>query len=354
MLDIFTNTYQARALVSNAPGIDNFRNKIKQNVARMQEYYASNVRSVPSAHPFVQALKHSGVYTYDAVDLQNNAIVRSPYISKNFQFTTEFNPGSFLKHKVYSFTDNMIYTSTNYVRPYQAVSNWSSLRPLKAMWLDQDHLDMSVPNANLQIQDGLAAVHLDIPLMALMYKGFKEDPKFKAMVLGEDQFVATFVLPSILESQADITMISALIAVYDGDYRYMSRVNSNYYLPSYSAEFEKIARFVLERISDTRMQYKDILQNIPCVYATSALEALTLPDFIPTTQVDWAMLATRMKVINFLLDVGGPGGRRANQGFITKLKVFARQVRAAKVPYLNMSDNMAAFYDISLSKYLKL
>lgn len=354
MLDIFTNTYQAKALVSNAPGLENFKNKVKQNVTRMQEYYASNVRSVPSDYPLVQALKHAGVYTYDAVDLQNNAIVRSPYISKNFGFTTEFNPGSFIKHKVYPFTDNMIYTSTNYVRPYAAVSNWRNLRPLKVLWVDQDHVDMSVPNAKQEIQTGLGAVHLDIPLMALMYKGFKEDPSFSQLVLGEDQFVATFVLPSILESQVDLTMISALIAVHEGDYRYMSRVNSNYYLPSYSGEYERIARFVLERISDTRMQYKDMLQNIPCVYRQNALEALTLPDFISTTQVDWAMLTTRLRVINFLLDVGGASGRRANQGFITKLKVFARLVRASRVPYISMSDSMASFFDSSLSRYLKL
>lgn len=353
MIDIFAPSHKSRALISNAPGIENFRNKVKLNVSRLQDYYASNIRSVPSDNPLVQSLKHSGVYTFDAVDLQNNAIVRSPYISKNFGFTTEFNAGSFLKHKVYPYTDNMIYTSTGYVRPYQAVSNWTKLRPLNTLWVDADYLDMSVPDNKQQIIDGFSSVHLDIPLMALMYKGFKEDPKYSQVVLGEDQFVATYVLPSILESQVDISMISALIAVYEGDYRHTTRVNSNYYLPSYSAEFEKVAQFVLDRISGTRMQYKDMLQNIPCVYKSNALEALVLPDFISTTQVDWAMLATRLRIINFLIDIGGANGRRANQGFLNKLKVFTRLVRASRVPYTSMSDYMASFYDRSLSNYLK-
>lgn len=354
MLDIFTQTYQARGAVSQAPGIDNFRRKIKDNVRRMQEYYASNVRSVPSNHPLVQALKHSGVYTMDAVELFNVASERSPYISKNFGFTTEFNRGFFNKHKVYPSRDNMIYSSSQYTRPYEAVQAWSQLRPVNLLWMDSDYLDMSVPSHLLNTTDSFSSISVDIPLMALMYKGFKEYYNTTTLVLGEDQFVATYLLPSMLESQVDMSMVSALISVYEGDYRHTSRVNSNFYLPSYSTEYEAVARHVLNRISDTRMQYKDILQNIPCVYQENALQTLTLPDFISTTQVDWAMMATRFKIINFLLDVGGTQGRKANQGFINKLKVYSRLVINSGVPYGSMSNELASSLQSSLDKYMSI
>ncbi len=354
MLDIFVNTYNARSPVSTVPGLGNFIAKIRGNVERLQDYYASNVRSVPSNHPLVQALKHSGVYTMDTVDLFNTATERYPYISRNFGFTTEFNRGSFTKGKIYSLENNMIYSSSEYTRPYEAVSHWRQLRPVNVLWLDSDILEMSVPSNNLSNTNGLASVHIDIPLMALMYKGFKQDTQYNQMVLGEDQFVATYILPSILESQVDISVISALISVYEGNYRYLSRVNSNFYLPSYSSEFENMARHVLNRISGTRMQYKDMLQNIPCIYKKDALEALTLPDFISTTQVDWAMFATRMRVINFLLSVGGADARRANQGFINKLKVYSRLVINSRVPYESMSPALAEWFKMNIDRYLTL
>lgn len=354
MLPIFTDSYKARGAITTHPSSPRYAELIKLNVNRQIEYYQSNVRAVRNDHPLVQALKHLPSYTENPVDLFNTAYGRFPYLSKNFKFTTEYNKGSFKAHQVYSTKDSMIYSMSDYIRPYQAVSDWKSLTPLKCLWLDSSFVDMSVPNNLLNDEDKFSSVSIDLPLLSLMYKGFKESMVNSELVLGEDQFIATYVLPSILPTQVDISCVSATMAVFEGTYSTQSRVNTSIYLPSYSSEFHKIALHALNRIEGSKMQYIHMLQSIPCVYQASALDALVLPDFAPTTQVEWAMLATRLKVIDFLLEVGGKPGRDANKGFIQTLKPYCRDVRMARIPYTEMSDTMASYIDDTLTKIINL
>lgn len=353
MLTIFTDSNKPRGAISLHPSVPRLKELVKINVQRLIDYYHSNVRAVRNDHPFVQVLKHLPTYTGSPIDLFNIADSRFPYLSKNFKFTTDFNRGSFKGYKVYPCSDNMIYAKGEYVRPYDAVDNWKTLKPLKSLWTSSNFLDMGVPDNRNLITDGFNAVSIDIPQLALMYRGFYE-MQTDDMLLGEDQFVGTYLLPSIVESQVDMSCISSTIALFEGNYISQTRVNTQIYLPSYGIEFQKAAMHALNRIEGSRMLYLHMLQSIPCIYHENAANALTLPDFAPTTQVEWAMLATRLKVINFLLDVGGKAGRDANKGFIQHLKPYCRDIQSQRIPYTEMSDSMATFIDDSLVRIRNL
>lgn len=355
MLAIFTRTYNPRGVVAVAPTAEWLKIRYRENVKRMQSMWQENNHPVLSAHPLVQALKHTGPIDQSPVELSDLAIARAPYLSKNFQFTTDFNKGSFKALKIYPQEDAMIYSSSDYISPYRAVSEWRTLKPLKCLWLDSSNTEFSIPKPSKDIE-GFSSVSIDIPQMALMYKGFKQDlvSLQSDSVLGAEDFVGTYVLPSILESQVDLSMISAVMAVYYGHHTPRNRVDYGRFLPTYDVDFVKVAKHFLNRVSDTRFPYVQVLQNIPTAFSTSGLEALQLPDFPSTLQVNWAMLSTRIKVINFLLDVGGVTGRRANQGFINQLKRYTREIRSSQIPFDRMSSQMADLLENSLSRYTKL
>lgn len=355
MIPLFTNTYQARGRVSRAPTEAIFKVRVNDSVTRLKALWQSNNHRVLSDHPLVQALKHSGLYTYQPVELYNAAVSRYPYLSRNLKFTTDFNKGSFDHLRVYPTKDSMIYSTDDYVRVYQAIDDWRNLQPLKCLWLDTHLVDMSIPS-DRPVSPGYSAVSVDIPLMTLMYKGFKQSLASidDSSVLGEEDFVGTYVLPSIIESQVDTTCTSALMSVFYGTYQSHQRVAVNYAIPAYGAEYEKIAKHVLSGITDTRMSYVQILQSIPAVYKASGLEAMQLPDFPSTAQVDWAMFSARIPVIDFLLDVGGKVGRNANQGFINQLKTYTRKVNSSTIPYSSMSDSLALKIENAVKRYQKL
>ena len=355
MLPIFSDVYNPRGVVSKAPTSDWLNIRYQGSVSKLRELWRSNIHRVYSDHPLVQALKHTVSYSESPVDVLNVAMSRAPYVSKNLKFTTDFNKGSFQGHKIFPHQDNMIYSHSDYISPYAAIANWKDLKPLKCLYIDSDAVALSIPD-NTGASDGFSAVSIDIPQMCLMYKGFKKaqeaDPN--AGVYGEEEFVGTYVLSSILESQADLSYFSAMMAVYYGTYEEKSRADVNYYIPVYGADFKKVATHIFNRITDTRFPYVQVLQNIPSIYKGSSLNALILPDAPSTIQVDWAMLTTRLKVINFLLDVGGSTGKRANLGFINQLKKYAREVRSSTIPYNQMSSTFGNLFENSLTRYSKL
>lgn len=355
MLPIFTDAYFPRGSISRSPKADWFRTQVKRSVEEIQSYWTGTVHRVYSQYPLVQALKHLGSPSYSPVDLYDTADARAPYLSKNLKFTTDYNVGALNALKVYPTKDSLIYSASNYIRPHQAVDNWKTLQPLKTLWLDSDLVDLSIPNELGDVQDSFSAVSVDLPMLVLMYKGFHQEQSMQEeVILSEEQFVSTWVLPAILETQVDISCVSSLISVYEGTYEKTNRVKINRYVPSYGYEYFDIANFVLNKVSDTRMPYVQILQHIPAVYKTNALEALALPNFAPTIQVDWAMFASRLRVVNFLLDVGGRTGQKANQGFINQLKRYTREIRNNRVPYDRMSPALAGYIENSLTRFTKL
>lgn len=356
MLSLFTEGYQPRSSVSKSPKDNYLRTNAQLSVQRVIDYWTANIHDVHSNHPLVQAIKHLGAWDQNPVELYEIADGRAPYVAKNFKFTTDFNRGSFKALSIYSTANSMIYASSDYIRPYVAVDSWKSLRPLDCLWLDSDIMDMSIPSNEKKSDQLLSAVKVDLPMLSLMYKGFKHylARTSDAARYGAEEFVATYVLPSLIKTQADITAVSGLISIYEGTYEKNSRVDLNYFVPSYGNEFADVAKYTLNRITDTRMPYLQILQNIPVIYEENAQRALILPNYAPTTQVDWAMFATRLRVINFLLDVGGKAGQKANQGFINQLKGYVRDIRSSGIPFNAMTDDMAALYENSLTRYNRL
>lgn len=360
MLSLFTHRHFPRGQISLVPKTPWYIQRIQENVKRQQDYAASIAKGVYANHPLVQAIKHAGDYQLGPVELQELADSRYSYIAKALKFTTEFNRGTFDALKIYPSRDSMIYASSEYVRPFGAVANWMDLKPVKCLWSDAPFVDMSIPDNRLPVKDHFTSVSVDIPLMALMYKGFKESRRARELsgelssVLGEEHFVAMHVLPSILNSQVDVTCMSAMIAVFEGRYEDSHRVSTHMYLPSYAADYRYLCTKILERITDTRMQYVHILQHIPGIYQTNALEYLQLPDFAETTQVNWAMMVARLKVINFLLEVGGATGRKANNGFIQQLKSYMRRIESAGIPYASMSPELGEYVKSSLIYIKKL
>lgn len=357
MLPIFTDTYNTRGSVSNHPGLARFKELSKITVRDLINYYASNVRAVYGDHPLSQVITHMPTWMTDPVELSDISTSRYPYLSRNLGFTTDFNRGSLKGHKVYPYSDNLIFATHSYISPFKAVSNWTSLSPVKCFWMDTEQLELSVPDSKKTVTHGLYAMSVDIPKLTLMYKGYKETESQRRsgeLILGPQHFVATHVLPSIVPSQLDMSCISSTIAIYNGTYTNNHRVDEVIYLPTRSTDFENIARKALERLDGSRMQYVHMLQHIPTVFAKDGLEALRLPDFVPTTQVQWAMFITRLKIIDFLLEVGGKQGRDANRGFINQLKIFSRDIRMSQIPYTSMSDRLAGYIDNTLTKFINL
>lgn len=332
------------------------------SVDQIQTWSAKNALAVFADHPLAQALKLISVTAHaDAQSIYEKAYARSPYIAKSLKFTSEINRGTTLPgaHDLYKGQDNLVISISDYVSPSQATLDWRKLAPLKCLWVDTDNLNLN-PMNNPWFSRGFSAVTVDLPLLALMYLGFLKHRSSvmagpgETLVLGEENFIAMYVLPALLQSQVDISAFSVAESVYRGTYQHKFRAQYPIYVPTYDQDFVKVAQYALNRITDTRMQYMHMLQHLPAIFAPDAGAALRLPDVAPTSQVEWALFVSRLRAIDFLIDVGGANARRANMGYIGELQKKVRQLTSVGIPYNAMSDAQANYVDSALVRIRRL
>lgn len=362
MLELFTSSYKTRGSIVKAANLTWFKTRIAENVKRLFEYYSLTPRAVFGDNLLAQILKISGAGSdNDVFGIYDLAWARNRHIVNGLKLTSDEAQGTLLHLSLYKTANSLNIAYPEYTSPSQGVVNWGHLRPVKTLWLDSGYVNMDVPIlSTLADNKDFSAITIDIPQLSLMYKGFmgyryalSQKLEFTAQ-LGEEHFVAMYALPSMLESQVDITCTSALINLYYSGYDERKRVDSPIFLPSYSAEYRKIATDVLNRLDGSKMQYQHMLQSIPAVFHESASEALVLPDTANTIQIDWAKFISRLPVIEFLLDVGGANGRRANQGLINLLIKDVKSMKGRGMPLRVMTANQADYTENMISRILRL
>lgn len=265
-----------------------------------------------------------------------------------------------LGHSLYKSDACLWIHNAEYISPSYAVNNWQLLEPVKVLWSNSPYMSMDVPSQNGTF-NMYSVVTVDLPMLTLMYRGWLDDRKdvmrnnIDAAAFGEENFIAMYVLPAMVRSQANITAVSALIALHKGEYEATTRVDSKIFLPSFSVDFKKVAEYAIKEVKDTKKQYVHILQALPSMQeGVSVLDSLILPDVLPTIQLEWALFVTRLPVIMFLLDIGGSNGRRANQGLINELKRNTKELASTGIPYNVMTDTVANYVDYCVRYIAKL
>lgn len=355
MFSLFSTPYAHRTNISRHPSTDWIAKRFDENIAKQQEYAIKSAHAVYANHPLVQALKLIGANAdKDIVDLYNYVWIRAPYVATILKFSSPTNPGTFTAHQIYASTDSMVFSEATYISPTKGLANWRNLSPVKVMWIDADQVQTEIPS-----RDGkpypFTAVVVDLPMLVLMYRGFINYRKEVMATLpeygvyGEEHFIAMHVLPNMIRSQVNLSAISATIALYNGEYERTSRVDSPNYLPSYANDFEKIAKYSLKQLVDVKQEYRAAINQLPAFYGQTALDVLQLPDTLVTTQGEWALFASRLRVMMFIIDVGGKQGRDANKAFIGQLQKKSKELKITGIPRSKMSDEMYDYISETIS-----
>jgi hypothetical protein len=119
-------------------------------------------------------------------------------------------------------------------------------------------------------------------------------------------------------------------------------------LYDYRHKLDQSLGIYLKHIENKSLRYEDMLRNLPAVFFNSQLDALKLPDYAPTRQVQWSLLLARLPVIQFLIDVGGDAGRRRNGTVLNSLNRLITRLLRDDGTAQGLSDSDRLDYQIQL------
>lgn len=279
------------------------------NVAKVQEFHHLYPTAVNASHFLVSLLQSIAVpmdvplskyYRYVEAKAQNLAMAlgMTSSISKGKTHDGIFyGPGC----------PEILLSLDIYTDPDETYKNWENVSAVYPIWHPKSDMGLFFPTGETSSwENGLAVIAINIPQLAVQYRAFVEAQKDN--LSGESksvqQFVGGYVLPNMLPAQTDLALYNRIEKAARGERDGLNtpRFKHSFTMPYYEAHLDVAIGHILDNVSTGAKEFDRILKIIPAFYQKDMMAVMVMPDVTPTSQVDWALCASRLPVIDFLID----------------------------------------------------
>ena len=351
MYKLFTKLFEANNSIIKPPGFELIKRIYQREILNIVNYYHNRVYAVQSQHFLCRLLDIASISsTYDLDRYLEIALARSPYVAKHFKFTSDLSYGEFKDGVFYGpGHQELIIYNEEYFDRYEAYKNWRNVQAIRVLDHQISDSSLLLPTGKKNTSaEGFVSITINLPLLLVQYKGFMAEQAVKQnlnndSLLGVTHFVHMYVLPNMLYSHIEIVILNRLLNLYYG--APMSEPLKRHPFPvvNYDGKLDKILYYILEHIERAGIYYYSLLKNVPSIFMNDMQQVLLMPDIAKTRQQWWSMLTTRMKVMQFLIDVGGERAIRSNGVYINRAKVDYKRLLDENIIKVMLPENM--YYD---------
>jgi hypothetical protein len=334
MYQLFSTRITTTTSIVRPPEFELIKRIYEREVLNIVSYFNNRTYYIKNTHLLVRILNLYTIpldYTLDRY--AETAASRSPYISKQFNFTSDINYGRFHDGPFYGEgNQELILSVDDYFDPYSEIKNWKTIQAVTVLHHSISDLSLILPNGFKNSTDsGLAVIGINLPLLLLQYRGFLEDQTLKSLtgtapLLSSNHFVYMYVLPNMLASHVDLVILNRLMNIYYGAPMGSGLKKYPFQVVDYSSKVDNVLKKVLKNITDVNKPYYSSLKTIPAIFGEDMQDSLLMPDLVRTRQVWWALLLTRLNVIKFLIEIGGHKGRVSNISYINKFRIDIKRL----------------------------
>jgi hypothetical protein len=262
---------------------------------------------------------------YDLVS--NNILAKS----KAHNFTSSLNRGKPFSSVFYGreCVEYLLATDTPF-DPDEAHEDWKDLQAVRVLMHPKSDLLYVLPKGeSYSTEEGLAVIEMNLPLLAIQYRAFVLSQAKEGGSLGTQQFINRYVLPNMLASQTTLAIFNRLLKRQAGATHWplhnsLARNPFQGDLGEYRGKLDNVLDDVLAHYAQVDPVFIKLLENTPSLGTRllrddNLLKELQLPDVAMTSQVEWLMVASRLKVFHFLINITKGATLRANQMEINQL-----------------------------------
>lgn len=326
MLELFQSVQEHPTAHRMPPEFEYIKGMYLRELLTLQEYYHHRVYAVKNQNLLVRLLTHVDTpMSYDAERFVEVTRARAPYIAKAFKLTSEIDyganhPGAFFG----SGNNEFILYEDSYFDPYYAERNWKRISAVKTVLHPRSDLGFMLPNGKESSTDkGIAVISVNLPLLAIQMRAFFREQIARQNdqgLLGLPHFVHMYILPNMMYLHTDMAIINRMMNLFYGYGMGESLYKHAFKIIDYSEKLDKVLTKILSDYSNRSMKYDDLLTVIPAISSKNGAYALQLPNVVPTRQVWWLLMLSRLQIIKFLIDLGGPVSIRSNRTSVNQLQ----------------------------------
>lgn len=305
------------------------RDGLKRNLGMVIRFYRDNPMAVQSSHFLVRLLHSINVPQSQPLERYfSNVDAMALNMSMALKMSSSIFRGEIFDGVFYGKGNpEVIIAHEEMFDIFLAHRNWQNLQAVKVLRHARSDLGLNIPDGtNTGTEKGLCIISINIPMLAIQYRAFRENEANLLEERGETdnqksimQFIRMYVLPNMLFTHLDYTLFNRIDKLRKGHPLGESTKDHSFYLTDYSTRVNQVQRDILRGLENIGKNFAGIMQSIPVVTKNTMEDAMLLPDMAPTRQVIWALVCARLPALVFLFTLlrEGPGMR--NQSDVNRV-----------------------------------
>lgn len=289
------------------------------NRDQIAKYYLERNFAVKNTHIFSRLVEQFPLLLSDElIDFIRVSKDTLTYLGKNYGFVSALNRGKVQDPYFYGNKgSSIIIDKDDYFNPFEFRRQWRTASCVEVLTHPRNDTRLLLPfGIDDGSQGGLSVIAVNLLKLAIKYREFIQEQDKNRLsgesVLVKNNFIAKYVLPGFLEN--------------DIDHRLLNMVMDRFYgvptkSPIYKHKFvifephNNLNRYIddtLNRITSTNLNFLGIMFNISLIFKVNMADLLALDGYPDTLQLNWALVASRLKYMCFLYDVAKDKGMSSN------------------------------------------
>lgn len=226
--------------------------------------------------------------------------------------------------------------------PWKQDMHYNDIRAVR--WLYHESTSTTMPIYNRQhIPDytdtGIWVVGIDIALLMVQYHKWRYGNNGSD---GVDKFIASVVLPGMIDSHFSIMLLNRLRLLSEGKRPPVSINQHQMAFPSVDRAIDTILNDYLRYTDNKRnLKYHQILASLPGFIYPTLWECAQIPEASNSNISNWARDIARLPMVGWLVRYIDDTGNSNNREFINGVQLYLRYLRQNN----NLRNGLSSQYD---------
>jgi hypothetical protein len=321
MHTLFTPMGIAHVRTKHFPEWKFIRDGLLRNLGTVLRYHRKNPMAVNSGHFLVRLLGSISVPKSQQLErYYDNVDAISLNLSMALKMTSSIYKGQVFDGVFYGEGNREILLAHNEpFNVHEAHREWENVCAIKVLRHPYSDLGLNTPDGKQNgVEEGICVIAINIPMLAVQYRAFRIQEEYYASEEINSQrsvmqFLRMYALPNMLPSHLDYALFNRMFNLQTGAPMGATKKKHSFYLTDYSRNVDDFQSGIIANLDVVGRSFSKILGTIPLVAKESLGQAMSLPDVVPTRQVDWALSLARIPALHFLFSAGRFGPRTTNQ-----------------------------------------
>lgn len=315
---------------------------VKRGLVRVLDtvktYYKTHTMSVTSSHFLTKILFYYGVDP--DLDLRRyyvDKLSSALELGMTLKMTSSIYEGKSWSGVFYGPGIQEVLIASNESFDYdQVYKRWTEAAPVTVLSHPISNLALDLPDGlNRTPVKGYAVININIPMLMVMYRGFKDYQQLRFETADEArrtamQFIHMYVLPNMLDSHLDGVLINRLHNRLFTETNYDQKPNHPFYIEDWTKRVDDFQDTVLDAIIGRAYNSQETLLAIPLVQYPNAFEYAPLPEVYRSRQITWAYTLARLTLLETMVKAtraSGGVGVGMEYNYLNRMLLRYRQDR---------------------------